>query len=84
MSPRISPFASVDHNAQLSEDVVVGPFCHVGPFAVGPGTQLDSHVTIVGHTTIGKNNRFFPNSVIGTPPQDVSSRGRGNLPGNRR
>lgn len=75
MSPRISPFASVDPSAQLADDVFVGPFCHVGPFVqIGPGTRLDSHVTIVGHTAIGRNNRFFPNCVIGTPPQDVSWR----------
>ena len=75
MSPRISPLASVDPQAQLADDVFIGPFCHVGPHVtIGPGTRLDSHVTIVGHTTIGKNNRFFPNCVIGTPPQDVSWR----------
>jgi UDP-N-acetylglucosamine acyltransferase len=75
MSPRISPFASVDPNAQVADDVHIGPFCHVGPHvAIGSGTKLDSHVTIVGHTTIGKNNRFLPNCVIGTPPQDVSWR----------
>ena len=75
MSPRISPLAYVDSRAQLAADVVIGPFCHIGPHVkIGAGTVLESHVTIVGHTIIGTNNRFFPNCVIGTPPQDISWR----------
>jgi UDP-N-acetylglucosamine acyltransferase len=75
MSSRISPLADVDSRAQLAHDVTVGPFCYVGPHVkIGAGTTLDSHVSIVGHTTVGRNNRFFPNCVIGTPPQDVSWR----------
>ncbi len=75
MSPRISPLAFVDSRAELADDVVIGPFCHIGPHAkIGPGTTLDSHVSIVGHTTVGSKNRFFPNCVIGTPPQDISWR----------
>ena len=37
--------------------------------------SLQSHVTIVGHTTIGERNRFFSNAVIGGEPQDVSYNG---------
>lgn len=72
MSPKISHLAHVDARAILGDDVEIGPFCYVGPnVAIGAGTKLDSHVTIVGHTTIGERNRFWPNAVIGAEPQDI-------------
>jgi UDP-N-acetylglucosamine acyltransferase len=74
--PRISPLAVVDPRASLANDVEVGPFCIVGPdVTLGPGCKLLSHVVITGHTTIGRNNTFFPNCVIGTVPQDLKYRG---------
>lgn len=73
---RISPLAHVDLRADLAEDVEVGPFCLVGPHVrLGSGCKLDSHVVITGHTTVGRNNRFFPNAVIGCEPQDYSYSG---------
>ena len=73
MAANISPLACVDHRATLGDDVHIGPFCVVGPQAViGDRTVLDSHVTIVGRTTIGADNRFWPNCVIGAEPQDKS------------
>ena len=75
MSPKISPLSCVDPRAEIADDVEIGPFCHIGPYVqIGAGTKLDSHVTVIGHTTIGQSNRFFPNCVIGSPPQDVSWR----------
>ncbi len=72
MSTRISHLAHVDSRAEIGEDVEIGPFCHVGPHVViGNGSRLDSHVALVGHTTIGERNRFWPGTVIGGEPQDV-------------
>ncbi|MEL7238105.1 MAG: acyl-ACP--UDP-N-acetylglucosamine O-acyltransferase, partial [Planctomycetota bacterium] len=34
-----------------------------------------NNVTILGHTTIGSDNVFFPNAVIGADPQDLKFRG---------
>ena len=39
---------------------------------LGDGTHLKSHVVLAGHTTVGRNNSFWPFSVIGGDPQDVS------------
>jgi len=76
MAPRISPLAVVDPRAELANDVHVGPFCTIGPnVRLGPGCRLDSHVVLTGHTEIGSNNRFHPNSVIGGEPQDYSYTG---------
>ncbi len=73
MSTYISPLAQVDPKAQLGNNVHIGPFSLIGPDVVlGDNCQLDSHVAIVGHCTIGSNNRFWPNAVIGGEPQDYT------------
>jgi UDP-N-acetylglucosamine acyltransferase len=73
---KISPLAVVDPKAHLAENVEVGPFCVVGPdVCIGAGCRLTNHVTIVGHSTIGSNNVFFPHVVIGTAPQDRKHKG---------
>ena len=70
-TPRVHPTALVDPKARLGDDCEVGPFCCVGPDVVlGPGNRLLSHVVMTGHTTIGSDNVFFPNAVIGSAPQD--------------
>jgi UDP-N-acetylglucosamine acyltransferase len=74
--PTISPLSQVHPKAELADDVVVGPFCLVGPDAVvGPGTRLLSHVVLVGHTRLGRNNILHPNCVVGGEPQDLKYRG---------
>lgn len=76
MTRRISPLAQVDAQAQLGSDVEIGPFCVVGPdVTLGDGCVLQSNVVIVGHTTVGERNRFFPGAVIGGEPQDFCYHG---------
>lgn len=71
----VHPTAVIGPEAQLADDVHVGPYCVIdGPVRLGPGCELQSHVTIVGDTTVGAGNRFFPGAVIGTPPQDLKHR----------
>jgi len=75
MSTLISPLAEVHPDARLGLDIEIGPFCLVGPHVeLGDRCKLDSHVTLTGHTQIGSDNRFWPNSVIGGEPQDYSYR----------
>lgn len=75
MSVTISPLAVVENGAQRGIDVEIGPFCRVGKHCrIGDGTRLDSHVVIVGNTSIGRRNHFQPHTVIGGDPQDVSYR----------
>ncbi|WP_417386573.1 acyl-ACP--UDP-N-acetylglucosamine O-acyltransferase [Gimesia sp.] len=76
MPTKISNLSYVDPQAEIGEDVTIGPFCNIGPHVtIGNGTVLDSHVSITGHTTIGERNRFFPCSVIGSEPQDAGYTG---------
>jgi len=73
---RIAPNACGDPKAQLADDVVVGPFCVVGPdVTLGAGCVLLNNVTIYGPATIGPGNKFFPNCVIGGEPQDLKYKG---------
>src|SRR5215216_762991 len=71
----ISEHAVVDPEATIADDVEIGPFCVVGPHVtIESGCRLLNNVTIVGHTTIGKDNICFPNVVLGAAPQDEKYR----------
>lgn len=72
----ISPLSDVSPQAQLDSDVEIGPFCVVGPgVRLSAGCRLMNNVTIIGRTTIGRENTFYPFSVVGTTPQDLKYRG---------
>lgn len=73
---RVHPLALVDPGARLADDVVVGPFCWVGPdVTLETGVTLDSHVRIEGHTTLGRGVRVHAGAVLGGPPQDLKFKG---------
>ncbi len=74
--PQIHPTAIVSPAARLAPDVVIGPYCIVGEqVELGAGVSLQSHVVIVGRTTIGAGTRIFPFASIGQEPQDLKYRG---------
>ena len=53
--------SAVDPKAQIASDVEIGPFCVIGPdVVIGPGNRLVAHVTVLGKTTIGSGNLFYP------------------------
>lgn len=68
----IHPTAIVDGKAELGSDITIGPYCTIGPDVVlNDGCTLVSHVVLEGNTTIGRNNRFHPFSIIGADPGDL-------------
>lgn len=72
----IHPTAIVEPGAQIADDAVIGPMCHVGPKAViGPATRLMHRVSILGRTTLGRDNVIWPNAVLGGEPQDLKYKG---------
>jgi UDP-N-acetylglucosamine acyltransferase len=76
MTNRIHPSAIVHEGAELAAGVEIGPYCIVGPQArLGEGTRLLSHVSIMGRTTMGRENVVYPFCVIGGEPQDARDRG---------
>jgi UDP-N-acetylglucosamine acyltransferase len=63
--------AIVDLNADLADDVKVGPFSIIGPdVQIDSGTVIGPHVVIKGPTAIGKDNTIYQFSSIGEDPQD--------------
>lgn len=63
--------AIIDSNANLAEDVEVGPYSIIGSsVTIGSGTVIGPHVVIKGTTEIGKNNQIYQFSSIGGDPQD--------------
>ena len=74
--PKRSPHAVIDPSAKIADDVEVGPFCVIGPdVTIEAGCRLLNSVTILSKTTIGRDNVFFPNTVIGAYPQDKKFKG---------
>jgi len=74
--PQIHPTAIVAPGAELSGDVVIGPYCIVGRnVTLGARVILRSHAVVDGHTTIGEGTRLFPFASIGLEPQDLKYRG---------
>ena len=78
--PRVSSQAVVHPKALIADDVEIGPFCTVGPLVtLGAGCKLISHMVIDGHTTVGRDNIFYPFSAIGCAPQDRKYKGEDSL-----
>lgn len=74
--PDIHPTAIVDRGAEIATDVVIGPYCIVGPEVVlEAGVSLLSHVVVTGRTRIGEGSQVFPFASIGHRPQDLKYRG---------
>ena len=74
--PLIHPSAVIESSAELAADVTVGPFAYIGPrVKLGRGCVVHHHASLEGDTTVGENNAFFPNAVVGAEPQDLKYRG---------
>jgi len=68
--------AIVEAGAQLGQNTVIGPFCHIGPDVVlGDNTEVMSHVVITGATTIGNSAKIYPHAVLGCDPQNNKHKG---------
>lgn len=71
MTTLIHPTAIVAPQAQIADDVSIGPYSIIGEHvSIGPGTVVGAHCVIDGHTTIGANNNFYRFCSIGGIPQD--------------
>ena len=64
--------ALVSEQADISQDVSIGPYSIIGPdVSIDSATIIESHVVITGRTKIGKQNHVYPFSSIGDSPQDM-------------
>ena len=67
------PMSFVHPEAKVGNNVKIGPFCVIGAnVVIGDDCVFHSNIVVDGHTTIGKNNKFFQFGSIGDPPQDTS------------
>lgn len=72
MGSSIHQTAIVHPNAQIGENVEIGPYAVIGEnVVVGEGTKIFPHVVIEGWTTIGKECQIFAGVSIGSAPQDL-------------
>ena len=68
--------AIIESNSKISKNVKIGPYSVIGAnVEIGEGTEIQSHVSIVGNTKIGKNNKIYPFASIGNDPQDLKFKG---------
>jgi UDP-N-acetylglucosamine acyltransferase len=77
MTAKIHPMSVVSADAEIGDNVEIGPFCVIdGPSKIGAGTVLRSHVVIGPHTEIGIENDIFPHACVGLQCQDISYKGQ--------
>jgi len=68
--------AIIDPKAKISSNVEIGPYSVIGPnVEVAENNIIQSHVNILGKTIIGKGNKIYPFSSIGSDPQDLKYKG---------
>jgi UDP-N-acetylglucosamine acyltransferase len=71
-SARVHPTALVAPEADLGDDVQVGPYVVIeGPVRVGAGCVLRAGCRLVGPLTMGRDNTVFSNAVLGEQPQHL-------------
>ena len=74
--PNIHRLAAVEPDAEIADDVEIGPFCNVeAGVKIGAGTKLDSHATIKSGTILGERNFVGQGTVLGGDPQDRKYKG---------
>ena len=72
----ISPLAYVAPEAQIGQNVKIGPFCYIDKnVVIGDDNELMNSVTMLSGARIGRGNIFFPGAVISAIPQDLKFRG---------
>ncbi|MDH5233706.1 MAG: acyl-ACP--UDP-N-acetylglucosamine O-acyltransferase [Gemmatimonadota bacterium] len=76
MSPRIHPTAIVHKDAELADDVEVGPWAYIGPdCTVAAGGVIQMRATLEEHVHLGPRVTVGIGSVLGGRPQDLKFKG---------
>lgn len=68
---------SVIHpEAQIGQNVTIGPFCYIdADVVIGDNTWIGPNVTIFAGARIGKNVQIHPGAVVSGVPQDLKFKG---------
>ena len=76
MSVRIHSTAIVHPDAQLADDVEVGPWAYIGPHcSVGAGSVIHMRATLEEHVHLAARVSVGVGSVLGGLPQDLKFKG---------
>jgi UDP-N-acetylglucosamine acyltransferase len=71
--PTIHPSAIVDPQAELDQDVEVGPSAIIEAGAqIGPRCRILAYAVIKSHVSMGADNEIGYGAIIGADPQDLS------------
>lgn len=71
-SARIHSTAVISPEAELAQDVVVGPFAVLqGRVQLGPGCVVHPHALLCGPLTLGRGNQIYAGAVLGERPQHL-------------
>ena len=74
--PRIHPAAHVDSEAELADDVIVGPGAVIERgVRIGRGCQIGPHAVVHRGTTLNEEVYVSVGAVIGGVPQDLKFKG---------
>ena len=72
----IHPTAIISSDAQIEENVTIGPYSIIGPeVRIGKHTAIGPHVVIERLTEIGESCKIEQFAAIGGDPQDLKYRG---------
>lgn len=72
----IHPTAIIDPKASIGAGCEIGPFCVIGAdVELGENCWLQSQVTLMGPSKIGRNNKFFAFCSVGQQTQDLKYSG---------
>jgi UDP-N-acetylglucosamine acyltransferase len=72
----ISDLAYVHPDAQIGENVSIGPFATIeGDVIIGANTKIEPNATIMNGSEIGSGCHIFPGAVIGAETQDLKYKG---------
>jgi UDP-N-acetylglucosamine acyltransferase len=75
-SAHVHPTAVIDPEADLGENVQVGPYVVIdGPVRVGPGCILKAGAHLCGVLTMGEHNQVYSYAVLGEGPQHLKYAG---------
>src|SRR5690349_13140954 len=69
----IHPTAIIHEGARVPTSCTIGPYCVIeSEVELGERCELVSHVVLGGPMRMGSDNRVFPFTTLGLPPQDLS------------
>jgi UDP-N-acetylglucosamine acyltransferase len=73
---KIDQRASIAPTARLGNCLSIGAFAVIGDeVELGEGCIVESHAMVKGPARLGRRNHFYPFSVVGGDPQDLTYKG---------